>query len=139
MSVRLLIEQPLELKFQFFGSVITLMFDIDDGSSRYRNTHSRDPNLKPLALLDTVSEPPQFFDKLFHRIVLLNVAFTFFLLCCRSQSPLFMILYFQAPPHRAHKGVFQPKIATGKEHENIHEQEHKLKFHYFSFFYSDRR
>ncbi len=46
-----------------------------------------------------------------------------------------MIFLFQVPAQPANKGGFQPKIAAGKEHENIHEQEHELKFHFFSFFF----
>jgi hypothetical protein len=45
-------------------------------------------NLKLLALLNTVSQPPQFFEELFHKIVLLDIAFTPFLLRCHLQSPL---------------------------------------------------
>lgn len=47
-----------------------------------------------------------------------------------------MIGLILTPSQRTNKGNFQPKITIGKERENIHEQEHELKFHFFSFFFA---
>lgn len=109
------------------------MLDVDDRSRRYGNTLPCHLNLKSPSLLEAIGKPPQLFDELFHRIVLLDVTFASILLGCHSQSPLITLWIFQVPSQCKNRSIFQPNIATGKQHENIHEQEHELEFHFFSF------
>jgi len=87
-KTKLFVEQPLELEFHLLRGGAALMFDIDNGSGWYGNTLPCHLNLKPLPLLDAVSQPPQFFDELFHRVILLDVTFTSFLLRYHLRPPL---------------------------------------------------
>ncbi len=68
------------------------MFNIDGGSSWYVDSFTCHLNLKPLTLLDAVSQPPQFLGELFYGIVLLDVTLAFFLLSCHLWTPFIYLV-----------------------------------------------